>query len=36
MFAWPKSTPDVNAAPAPTPCPIFGRLQIKRVRLLTP
>lgn len=36
MFAWAPSSPDINVAPAATPCPVFGRLQIKRVRLLVP
>lgn len=36
MFAWAPSSPDVSAPPAATPCPVFGRLQIKRVRLLVP
>jgi hypothetical protein len=36
MVAWQPSAPDINNPPAATPCPIFGRLQIKRVRLLVP
>lgn len=36
MVAWKQSAPDINIPPAATPCPIFGRLQIKRVRLLVP
>lgn len=36
MFAWAPSSPDINVEPAATPCPIFGRIQIKRVRLLVP
>lgn len=36
MFAWKPSVPDINTPPAATPCPIFGRLQIKRVQLKVP
>jgi hypothetical protein len=36
MFAWPPNLASPDTPPAATPCPVFGRLQIKRVRLLVP